>query len=88
MLRLQRTCWLSSYLVDLRRKDSNAAGSLLLSLTCSTQVNTFNRFKSTKLECPGERLHLNSDRKAVISEGLEAETARLLGGLPHRHEIP
>lgn len=34
------------------------------------------------------RLHLNSDRKAVISEGLEAETARLLGGLPHWHEIP
>lgn len=88
MLRLQRTCWLSSYLVDLRRKDSNAAGSLLLSLTCSTQVNTFNRFKSTKQEYPGERLHLNSDRKAVISEGLEAETARLLGGLPHRHEVP
>lgn len=36
----------------------------------------------------GKRLHLNSDREAVISEGLEAETARLLGGLPHRHEIP
>lgn len=40
MLRLQRTCWLSSYLVDLRRKDSSAAGSLLLSLTCNAQVNT------------------------------------------------
>ena len=36
----------------------------------------------------GGRLHLNRDRKAVISEGLEAETARLLGGLPHRHQIP
>lgn len=33
MLRLQSTCWLSSYLVDLRRKDRSPAGSLLLSLT-------------------------------------------------------
>lgn len=33
MLRLHRTCWLSSYLVDLRRKDRNPVGSLLLSLT-------------------------------------------------------
>lgn len=36
----------------------------------------------------GKRLHLNGDGQPVISEGLEAETARLLGGLPHRHEIP
>lgn len=37
MLRLQRTCWLSSYLVDLRWKDSSAAGSLLLSLTLNAK---------------------------------------------------
>lgn len=33
-------------------------------------------------------LHLDRDRKSVISEGLEAKTARLMGGLPHWHQIP
>lgn len=33
ILRLQSTCWLSSYLVDLRKKDKKPVGSLLLSLT-------------------------------------------------------
>lgn len=28
---------------------------------------------------------LDGDRQPVISEGLEAEAARLLGGLPDRH---
>lgn len=32
--------------------------------------------------------HLDGDRKSVISEGLEAKAARLLGGLPHWHKIP
>ncbi len=32
-LRLHNTCWLSSYLVDLRKKDKKPEGSLLLSLT-------------------------------------------------------
>lgn len=39
MLRLHRTCWLSSYLVDLRRKDRNPVGSLLLSLTLCKKKN-------------------------------------------------
>ena len=32
--------------------------------------------------------HLDGDRKPVILEGLEAETARLLGGLPDGHQVP
>lgn len=38
MLRLQSTCWLSSYLVDLRRKERNPAGSLPLSRTLNAQA--------------------------------------------------
>lgn len=41
MLRLQSTCWLSSYLVDLRRKDKNPVGSLVLSLTLDSQTNSY-----------------------------------------------
>lgn len=79
--------------MDLRRKDSSAAGSLLLSLTWNakrTHVSLERRLSEEKTpqKNNGGRLHLNSDREAVIPEGLEAETARLLGGLPHRHEVP
>lgn len=40
ILRLQSTCWLSSYLVDLRRKDRNPVGSLPLSLTLRTKTHS------------------------------------------------
>lgn len=32
--------------------------------------------------------YLDGDGKSVVSEGLEAEAARLLGGLPHRQQVP
>lgn len=32
--------------------------------------------------------YLDGDREPVVSEGLEAKAARLLGGLPHRQQVP
>lgn len=32
--------------------------------------------------------YLDRDRKSIVSKGLEAETARLLGGLPHWQQVP
>lgn len=49
ILRLQSTCWLSSYLVDLRRKDRNPVGSLPLSLTLRTKTHRRVRIVGTKL---------------------------------------
>lgn len=35
-----------------------------------------------------EETDLDRDGQPVVSEGLEAEAARLLGGLPDGHEVP
>lgn len=35
-----------------------------------------------------EGTDLDGDRQPVVPEGLEAEAARLLGGLPDGHQVP
>lgn len=48
-LRLHNTCWLSSYLVDLRKKDKKPEGSLLLSLTWERSGYTMNMWRYRQL---------------------------------------